>query len=74
MSHFVMTNQINSMANLLEKTPINIDMLENIDLNNQLNINNELYINYFNQYIKSPNSKKKYLWDIVISEIINEKK
>lgn len=74
LKHPVMTNQINSMSKLLQKTPINIDMLENIDWNNELNINKELYIKYNNQYIKNPKSKKKFLWDIVISEISDENK
>tara|TARA_B110000977_G_C11070419_1_gene489369 strand:- start:1296 stop:2486 length:1191 start_codon:yes stop_codon:yes gene_type:complete len=68
-NHFSMTHQIYSMANLLDKVPINIDALENIDWNNQLNINKKLYVNYSNQYIKNPKSKNKYLWDIVIREI-----
>ena len=68
-----MRDQLNSMSNLLEKTPINIDKLENIDWNNELYINKELYKKYYNNYIKNPKSEKKYLWDIVIREIDNEK-
>lgn len=73
LNHAVMSNQINSMSRLLDKKPINIDSLENIDWNEELNIKRELYINYCNQYIKNPISKKKFLWDIVVSEI-DEKK
>ncbi len=72
LSHAVMSKQINSMARLLKKTPINIDVLENINWNNQLKINKDLYKNYYNQYIKNPKSKYLYLWDIVISELENE--
>lgn len=73
LKHHFMRDQINSMSNLLEKTPINIDKLENIDWNNELYINKELYKKYYNNYIKNPKSEKKYLWDIVIREIDNEK-
>ena len=74
LDHDVMNGQINSMANLLDKTPINIDNLENIDLNDQLKINNDLYIKYENHYIKNQNSDNEYLWDIVIKTLKDEKK
>lgn len=73
LKHHVMRHQINSMSKLFEKTPINIDKSENIDWHNELYINKELYKKYYNNYIKNPKSKKKYLWDIVIDEINSEK-
>ena len=73
LSHFVMTNQINSMANLLNKKPINIDTSINLNLKDELNINKDLYINYVNQYIKNPNSKNDYSWNIIMNELRYEK-
>ena len=74
LSHFVMTNQINTMARLLNKMPINIDNFENFNLKNELHINKDLYNNYSNQYIKNPTSKNDYSWNIIMDELKYENK
>ena len=74
LSHFVMTNQINTMARLLNKMPINIDNFENFNFKNELHINKDLYNNYANQYIKNPTSKNDYSWNIIMDELKYENK
>ena len=46
-----------------------LDHPEAIDLSNPLALNNNLYDRYIENYIKTPGSPSKYMWDIVLDAI-----
>ena len=46
-----------------------LDHPEAIDLSNPLALNNDLYDRYIENYIKTPGSPSKYMWNIVLDAI-----
>lgn len=62
-------DSIRAFSNMLNKAPLNLDIMEEIDLQRELEIDEEVYQKYIHSFIKKTGTEEQPFWDCFVQKI-----